>query len=383
MRRRLRASLSRWRALAGSLPPVSEQERWRASLGAGVGILLTALLARWLSQFSIGTPVWMAAPLGASAVLVFAVPASPLAQPWSVLGGNVSSALVGSLCAALIPDPAWAAAVAVGVAIAVMFSLRCLHPPGGATALLTALNQAEPLFAVFPMLTDSVLLVLAGVLINEVSGRRYPHRAEGAAASAPTRRFAREDLDAALAPYQQVLDVSREDLSGILERAESAAYERRFGRLTCRDIMTAQPITARVDQSLQESWSVMRARRIKALPVTDKSMRVVGILTLADFMRYAGLDHDDRTMDRLKALVSGAPFEGVPDGESVPDAVGRVMTRGVRVISEDRRVSELVPIFSDDGHHHIPVINADKQLVGIITQSDLVRALHWAQRIED
>lgn len=344
-----------------------------------MGILLTALLARWLSQFSIGTPVWMAAPLGASAVLVFAVPASPLAQPWSVLGGNVSSALVGSVCAALIPDPAWAAAVAVGVAIAVMFSLRCLHPPGGATALLTALNQAEPVFAVFPMLTDSVLLVLAGVLINEVSGRRYPHRVEGAASSAPARRFAREDLDAALAPYQQVIDVSREDLSGILERAESAAYERRFGRLTCRDIMTPQPVTARVDQTLQEAWSVMRARRIKALPVTDKSMRVVGILTLADFMRHAGLDQDEHTIQRLKALVTGAPFGS--DGAS--DSVGRVMTRGVRVISQDRRVSELVPIFSDDGHHHIPVIDADKQLVGIITQSDLVRALHRAQRISD
>jgi hypothetical protein len=53
---------------------------------------------------------WLVAPLGASAVLVFAVPSSPLAQPWSVIGGNTLSALVGAACAHFIHDPAWAAA---------------------------------------------------------------------------------------------------------------------------------------------------------------------------------------------------------------------------------------------------------------------------------
>ena len=66
------------------------------------------------------------------AVLLFAAPASPLAQPWSVVGGNTLSTLVGVACVLLIPDPVAAAAVAVALAIAVMFALRCLHPPGGA-----------------------------------------------------------------------------------------------------------------------------------------------------------------------------------------------------------------------------------------------------------
>ncbi len=61
-----------------------------------------------------------------------------------------------------------------------------------------------------------------------------------------------------------------------------------------------------------------------------------------------------------------------------PDAVGQIMTREVRVASEGRMVSELVPLFSEGGHHHIPIIDAERRLVGIITQSDLVRALHRA-----
>lgn len=374
------AARGRWLGLWPEPPSVSAQEQWRALLGAGVGILVTALLARWLgTAMPAGGAAWIAAPLGASAVLVFAVPASPLAQPWSVVGGNVLSTLVGSVCALLIPDPAWAGAVAVAVAIAVMFRARCLHPPGGASALLAALTGAKPEFALFPMLMDSMLLVLAGMLYNEVTGRRYPHRGATQPAARPGSRFSGADLDAALAHYNQVLDVSRDDLEGILEFAEAAAHERNFGRLLCADIMTRTPVTARVNTSLEEAWRLMREHRIKALPVIDQSQRVVGILTVADFMRHAGLDQHEGVAERLRALVKRDARVAL----GVPDTVGRIMTRGVRVISGDRRVAELVPLFSEAGHHHIPVIDADKQLVGIITQSDLVKALYKATRPAD
>lgn len=369
-----------WLGLWPASPTVNAREQSRALLGAGVGILVTALLARWLGPtMPTGGAAWIAAPLGASAVLVFAVPASPLAQPWSVVGGNALSALVGSLCAMLIPDPAWAGAAAVALAIAVMFRARCLHPPGGASALLAALTGAQPEFALFPMLTDSLLLVMAGVAYNELTGRRYPHRGAAQAPTKPGSRFSGADLDAALAHYNQVLDVSRDDLEDILEFAEAAAYERNFGHLLCVDIMTKAPVTVRVGTSLQEAWRLMREHRIKALPVIDQSQRVVGILTVADFMRHAGLDQHEGVAERLLALVK----RDAKASPGMPDTVGRIMTRGVRVISGDRRVAELVPLFSEAGHHHIPVIDADKQLVGIITQSDLVRALYKATRPAD
>ncbi|MFG3757464.1 HPP family protein, partial [Klebsiella pneumoniae] len=74
----------------------------------------------------------LVASIGASAVLLFAVPASPLAQPWPIIGGNSVSALVGIVVARAIGDPLLAAAVAAALAIAVMSLARCLHPPGGA-----------------------------------------------------------------------------------------------------------------------------------------------------------------------------------------------------------------------------------------------------------
>ena len=78
--------------------------------------------------------------MGASALLLFAIPSSPLAQPWSIVGGNTVSALIGLLVSRYVPEPAVAAGCAVAFAIAAMSLLRCLHPPGGAAALTAALG---------------------------------------------------------------------------------------------------------------------------------------------------------------------------------------------------------------------------------------------------
>ncbi len=80
------------------------------------------------------------APIGASAVLLFAVPTSPLAQPWSIIGGNTISAFVGLAVTQFVDDPALAIGLGVALAIAAMSVTRSLHPPGGAAALTAVLG---------------------------------------------------------------------------------------------------------------------------------------------------------------------------------------------------------------------------------------------------
>ena len=166
------------------LPPphnVPDREQARAAFGAALGLGLTALLSFTALGANLNA-VFLIAPMGASAVLVFGVPASPLAQPWSVVGGNVVSALVGITCARLIEAPMLAAPLAGSLAIVAMFLMRCLHPPGGAVALTAvlagpAVHAAGYHFALVPVCLNSSLLVLAGLVYNNVSGRRYPHLA--------------------------------------------------------------------------------------------------------------------------------------------------------------------------------------------------------------
>ncbi len=354
---------------------VDVRERLRGFLGAGCGILLTGLLSRfWAGSEAIGP--WLIAPLGASAVLVFAVPASPLAQPWSVIGGNTLSALVGAACGMLVPDPAVAGALAVGIAIALMFALRCLHPPGGAAALFTALGATSFQFALFPVLVNSVLLVGVGLLYNGLTGRRYPHvqLVAKTPATAAESRFSGADLDAALAHYNQVMSVSRDDLEQLLHYAEAQAYQRNIGELRCRDIMAREPVHVQFGTPLTEAWRLMQQHHVKALPVTDRARRLVGIVTLSDFIRSAGLEQNARIGPRLRRLLRPS---GRTHSEKV-EVVGQIMARQVRVASEQRAVSELIPMFAQAGHHHLPIIDREKRLVGMLTESDVVRALHHA-----
>lgn len=374
---------SRWAAWLQALRPaalaVDAAERRRAVLSAFVGILFTGLVCSLLGPADPALP-WLVAPLGASAVLVYAVPASPLAQPWSVVGGNTVSALVGLACVQVLGSSAWAAALAVAGAIGAMFALRCLHPPGGAMALLVVLTHVGSWrFALFPAFVNSVLLVGAGMVLNPLGGRRYPHRqvaptpAPDGSSRGPSR-FSAADLDAALAHYNQVLDVSRDDLQALLSHAEAAAWQRQLGELRCADIMSPEPVSVEFGTALADAWALLRQRRIKALPVVDRTHRLVGILTLADFMRHAELDGHEGLGGKLRAFVARS---GLTHSDR-PEVVGQIMTRQVRVASADRLVMELVPLFTEAGHHHIPIVGEDRRLVGIITQSDFVRALYRA-----
>ena len=356
---------------------VDARERLRVVIGAGLGVLLAGVLSR--AAMGTGLP-WLVAPLGASAVLVFGLPASPLAQPWAVIGGNTLSALAGIACLHWLPlPPLPLAAVAVALSIGLMFALRCLHPPGGAAGLLMVLTSTQDWhFALMPVALNSLLLVLAGMAYNSLTGRRYPH-AQRAPAPAPAAagatvappRFGDAELDAVLARYNQVLDVPRDDLAGLLHEAELLSYRNRLGGLRCTDIMSSPVITVEFGTPLEEAWASLQQHRIKALPVVDRVQRIVGIVTRADFMRAAEADQREGLAGRLQALLRASPTVH----SSKPEVVGQIMTRQVRVASADRPIAELVPLFSATGHHHLPIVGEQARLVGILTQSDLVKAL--------
>ena len=202
---------------------VSWPERLRGALGGGIGIAFAAFTGMALANALHLSP-WLVAPIGASAVLVFAVPASPLAQPWSVIGGNTVTALMGLLACNLIPDPLLAASVAVGLAIAAMFALRCLHPPGGAMALLVVLTHTRaPMFALFPAFTNSLLLVLAGLAYHALTRHSYPHRPKPASVDG----LIESDFEAAMAGETEWLDIDPADLRRLIAAAGRHADARR------------------------------------------------------------------------------------------------------------------------------------------------------------
>jgi CBS domain-containing membrane protein len=354
-------------------------ERVRACIGALIGIALVGSVTPLLFPVHDALP-WLIAPIGASAVLLFAVPASPLAQPWSIIGGNVIAAIVGVSCAKWIDATLAAAAAAVALAIAAMFVLRCIHPPAGAVALTAvmggpAVHAAGYGFVWMPVGINSALLLLTALMYHALTRHSYPHAQRApvpAGRHASQLGFTSDDLDLALQNYNELLDISRDDLETLLHATEANAYRRRFGEITCADVMSSPVVTVAFGDSLEDAWSLLIKHRIKALPVTDRSRRVVGIITQSDFLKHTGVHSHKTLATRLAAFV-----RRVRDTHAdKPEVVGQIMTRRVQVASANKSVTELVPLFADSGHHHIPIIDAELRLVGIITQADVILALY-------
>ena len=177
MRNVLKSHLKRYSFyLGGDQPAVSWLERLRSVFGAFIGLMLVITTAKYLGELN-NISEWLMASLGASALLVFALPGSPMAQPWAVIAGNTLSALVGISVIHLVSDPLIALPMAASLSILGMFILRCLHPPAAAVALITVLGGITHYrYAFFPVMVDSILLVLAGAAYSNLTGKRYPNR---------------------------------------------------------------------------------------------------------------------------------------------------------------------------------------------------------------
>lgn len=138
-------------------------------LGSYVAIAATAYLS-----VKTNSPLLMA-PFGATSVLIFGLPDSPLAQPRNVIGGNFVAALVSLIILHVFGSEPWAMGMAVATAIGMMQLTGTLHPPSGAVALVVMMTKADWPFLLTPALEGSMILVLCAVVFNNLAqDRTYP-----------------------------------------------------------------------------------------------------------------------------------------------------------------------------------------------------------------
>jgi CBS domain-containing membrane protein len=297
--------------------PVSHTERLVSTIGGCVAIYAILLV----SQFYLGSDgaLLIIPSMGASAVLLFAVPHGPLSQPWNVFAGHLVSALVGVACFQQIPDLFLAAALAVGLAIGAMYYLRCIHPPGGATALAAVIGGDAThvlgyQFVLTPVLVNVLVILFVALLFNlPFDWRRYPvwlvrkREQEQPAPPADTSPHVKPliehaDLVAALAVIDSFIDVSEEDLLRIYDIATGQARARSF---PVERILRGHYYS---NGGYEEDWSVRQVVDAAAHDNPDKDLVIYKVV--------AGRGLRESGVDTRQAFARWARYEVLQDGEN-------------------------------------------------------------------
>lgn len=369
------------RYLIADAAPLSPRERWLSALAGFAGILLMQGILAVIPGSAGGgnSAAYLLAPLGASSVILFALPHSPLAQPWSLLGGLLIPAVVGQLCGLWL-QPAWlAVAVALALAIWLTAALRCIHPPGGAMAVVFALGAQQHTPLLLTAGLNALAALMAVIVVNSLlPGRRYPQC--GAAASppqtpVPRRGIDHDDLQHALHTLDAYLDISEDDLVRVYELATEHAYGRHEQR-TCADVMAAPALAVEFGSGLNEAWALLREQRLPGLPVVDRARRVIGVLTLDDFLHHVHPDAGAAIGDNIRRLLRPSPASH----SSKPEVVGQIMSTRFALATTATPLGEIAALLAGADHPAIvPVVDGERRLAGVLTQTDLLAALYHRQ----
>lgn len=342
----------------------------RAALGAATGFLFSTWVCSHL--FGLHMTVHFSGPLAASAVLLFAVSSGALAQPWSMLGSYLCASLVALTVTHFIDHSLAGAALALGLSLLLMCPLRCLHPPAGAIAFCMVFATpapGEPFWQpALVAMTAGLGLLACALLYNNLTRVPYPRPHPRATAVHHTRDplpseragFNADDLDRALDELGSFVDITREDLELIVRSTEKHALRRSMGDIRAGQIMSRDLIYATSETAVAKGLYLLTHHGLKALPVLDKSKQLVGIVSLVDLVGAMRANSFN-----LRAML----------GLQKKQVLGELMTSPVQSVDVDAHVVELIALLSDDGLHCLPVLD-NERLVGVITQTDLVAALH-------
>lgn len=351
-------------------------------------IFFIALVTKTISPWP-GYPM-IVASMGASAIILFFIPSSPLAQPWSFVGGQLISAIVGMACALNISEISTAAATAVGGSISMMLLMRCLHPPAAATSLTpimagTSITSLGYSFVIVPVAINVLTMLCLAIVINRwVMERNYPsplpfkkeiNQRHKVIEPSHQVGFSEQDLSLALEKSDVFIDMTEAELTQLLTRVEMNTFQRIKGSILCADIMVKDVLAVEFGTEVEQAWEIMRTNKLKAIPVVDNARRVIGIITWNDFFKFIDLNAYDSFQNKFRNFVRRT----ADITASKPEAVGLIMTSSVITLSDSAHIAELIPLMSTHGHRQIPIINSEQRLCGMVYQANLIAALYNQQ----
>ena len=366
---RLIAGARRW---LGPFGPAMGRRPWpemaRAALGVGLSIALVELGVLALHG-SRGSGLFLVSGIASSAVLLFALPNSPLAQPWSAFMGMVLSAAAAVVAVAVVPAP-WATGLALCLAAFAMMAARALHPPAAGVALFVVLEAeaGRDLGAIFPLFPLGALmaaLIGLAVLWHRAFGQAYPNRlprrrsAQALGPASASETLGAEALEAILREFRQSANVSAADLARLTEAVAARAAQTLLADTPVRALMRPA-IAVPPETPLREVLAKMRGLGLRCLAVTDSEGSLLGMIDQVQLID---------ALDRAYATPRRWPLRSPPEPQAA-----QLMDPAPDPVSAELPLAALLARFSAPGAQPVPVL-AGGRLAGMVGRSDLVALL--------
>ena len=143
-------------------------------------------------------------------------------------------------------------------------------------------------------------------------------------------------------------------------------------------IMTSNVVTLSPEQSVAEAADLLSERAIGAAPVVDESGRVVGLLRDEDLLLTESNLHAPTAIEFLGAELIWPPSMHRYEAElrkAAASKVSELMSTDVETVAPTDTIESLATLMHDKGLSHVPVVDQNGALVGIVARGDLIRFL--------
>ncbi|MGI9895388.1 HPP family protein [Vibrio natriegens] len=338
-----------------------------------IPVFLTSAIIAVLANYghTISTTPLLIASIGASITIIFVIPSSPMGKTWPLVGGHVTAALVGIGLSTVFDDVIVLITLTITCTILIMIILKCVHPPGVATALVPVLShtsQPDVYFILDPVLLNVLPLALSGIVYrrwNAIRSSKTTQKPSINSKSAHEKSSLYfDELHKVLETRNEWLDIDEQTLDEIFKQTHLLALEHKSQKLTCKHVMTENILALTESDSVYKGLNTLQNNKFSAIPIINSDQEIVGIFSLVDFLLYV----EKRKINSFVGLYLLAK-------KKTSKTIGQYMKRNPITMHEEQHVARLIPYLTS-GFHHIPIVNSKSQLVGMVTQSDLIEFLY-------
>ena len=141
-----------------------------------------------------------------------------------------------------------------------------------------------------------------------------------------------------------------------------------------RDVMTKAVATIREQETVHDALSIMTEHRLTSLPVVDSAGRCVGIVSQSDLIDFAR-ELDDAEESETPSSFAEMLIGGARLADVTHERIDDVMSDSVVTVTPNDPVVDVADKMLSNGIHHVPVCDADRRLLGIVSTMDILGGL--------